>query len=126
MSEKLEIKTLKLQIIQDLKNSDWEGSLNKFKNKYFCFSRIGSNVWDDYKWTIEVKINEFNNPKINLSDIMPEWHFLLLRWFYVKKSLENSEKRIREKQIVDVSKKFFEKNKDLKRDIKINQLLTNK
>lgn len=120
MSEKLEIKTLKLQIIEDLKNSDWEGGSNRFENKHFCFSKIGSN---DYKWTIEVKINEYNNPKINLSDIMSEWYFLLLRWFYVKKSLENSEKRIRENQIVDVSKKFFEKNKDLKRDIKINKLL---
>jgi hypothetical protein len=112
------IKKLKNQIIYQLKNSDWSPSYHGFKNEYFTFENNG----DD--WWIKISLNKNQLAKeIEVSDIMSQLYFKLLKIFYVNRSLKDHEKRIRIKQISYLSDEFFKYNKSLDRDSKIDDIL---
>jgi hypothetical protein len=119
-----EVKLLRNEIIENLKKSDWEGSEDSFKNKNFEFEYSSL-----YGWSIKIYPNpenrySYNNLKLN--EIISNFHFWFLREFYVKKSLKEFEERKKKSRLILISKEFFEKNPDIKRDQKLNQLLTKK
>jgi hypothetical protein len=115
-----EIESLKKVIIDQLKNGEWKSSYDNFYNKYFKFDNTSSG------WRINVKLNETykDDPEIKLEDIMSIWHFYYLKIFYVNKSMRNSDKRENLKKISEISKKFLDKNKDISRDSKLNEILS--
>jgi hypothetical protein len=113
---------LKKEIICQLKNSDWVVSNHGgFKNEYFKFEYDG----DD--WYILINLGKNGNiqeyKEVKLSDIMSILHFTLIKWIYVNRSLKNSKKREKIKEISDLSNEFFKYNKSIDRDLKINDIL---
>lgn len=84
------IELLRKEIINQLITSDWEPennskSNNKFSNKYFTFSRdFNTGIWS-------IGINH-NYKTIPVSDIMPVIYFHILRFIYVRRSLNKYRK----------------------------------
>lgn len=123
-----EIESLKKVIINQLKNGEWEGYDDNFYNKYFRFNNSNSKGW-----CINVKLNEtylpsnrwasMDDPEIKLKDIMSIWYFYYLKIFYVNKSIRNYDRRKNLKKISEISKKFLDRNKDILRDSKLNEIL---
>lgn len=115
-----EIESLRNVIIDQLKNGEWELGYDSFYNKYFKFDNSSSG------WYVIVKLNEphKDNPHIVLKDIMSIWYFYYLKIFYVNKSIRESDKRKQLKKISEISKKFLDKNKDISRDSKLNEILS--
>lgn len=56
-------------------------------------------------------------------EFIDRFTFWFLRVFYVKRSLRNYEKLKKEAQMAQVSQKLFDKNKNLLRDSKLEQIL---
>ena len=115
-----EIESLRNVIIDQLKNGEWELGYDSFYNKYFKFDNSSSG------WYVIVKLNEQykDNPQIKLKNIMSIWYFYYLKIFYVNKSVRDSDKRKQLKKISEISKKFLDKNKDISRDSKLNEILS--
>ena len=119
-----EVKLLKNEIIENLKKSDWRGDEYSFKNKNFEFEHSHHSGW-----TIRIypnPENRYNYNNLKLNEIISTFHFWFLRKIYVIKSLKEFEERKKQKKLIEISKNFFESNPDIKRDKKLNQLLTKK
>ena len=119
-----EVKLLKNEIIENLKKSDWVGNEHEFKNKNFEFEYSNQNGW-----TIKIYPNpgnRYNYNNLKLNEIISNFHFWFLRKFYVKRALKEFEERKKKSRLIKISKEFFESNPDIKRDQKLNQLLTKK
>jgi len=110
-------KEIKQFIITQMKESDWKiESSNKYSSKHL--------IIDDEEFLLKIPTGYSNsNLKILRKELgINYFHFLyLLR--YVKKSCKLADKRKRDEEISYNWKKFLEKNKDLNRDNKINQII---
>lgn len=113
------IENLRKEVTSQLKNSPWEPGYGRgFFNKHFNF------YTSDNTWWMSLKYDRYNNSdKIKVTEIIPIWKFHFFKFFFVNRSLKNHKKIMREAEIAKYSNNFFEANKDLKRDNKINQIL---
>jgi hypothetical protein len=105
-------------IISQLKNSAWNPSSgNGFSNNYISFGGDG-------KWEFTLRHNKYNSSnRFLVSDFMSPLTFWFLRIFYVKNSLRNYHRLEKEAKLASLSKDFFDRNKDLDRDSKLEQIL---
>lgn len=117
---KIKIKQLRDQIIDQLKNSPWTPSgSDDFYNKHFSFRNNSGG-----HWTIKFNYSEYNSSDyILLKEFLSPIYFFFLRVFYVNPKLRNYEKIKREEELAKMSQKFFNNKKELVRDAKLNQLL---
>lgn len=112
------IENLKKEVTSQLKNSSWEPGDAGFFNKHLYFSISEDN------WHVRLRYDKYSSSsKIKVTEIIPIWKFYLFKFFFVNRSLRNHKKIMRESEIAKCSNMFFEANKDLKRDNKINQIL---
>lgn len=113
------IKTLADQMIYQLSNNSWipNGS-SSFSNKNFRFNKTMNG------WEVVVVYSEYNSSEsYSVEEFISPIQFWFLRTFYVSKTLRNYKKFQKEADLAKVSQKFFEKNKDLLRDSKLEQIL---
>ena len=118
---KLKIKQLRKFIITQLRESNWKGTNDDFHNKYIRFREDSRNGW-----TFHVNFsynNSSNEYKVN--SFLNKLEFWFLRTFYVNQALRNHQKLEKEAQLASLSKKFFDNNKDVLRDNKLDELLNN-
>lgn len=117
----LKLKLLKKEIVRQLINSEWVPTKHRsnytsnidFKNDYFKFEYSGKN-WEIY-------FSEHN--KDYLEKYIPLWKFYILKYLFVNSKLIKS---LRDKEVSEMLSKadrFFEKNKNLHRDVKIDEIL---
>ena len=113
------IKVLTDQMIYQLKNNSWRpNGVYSFSNKNFTFYDTESG------WKVTIIYSQFNSSEsYSISEFISPIHFWFLRKFYVNKNLRNYKKLQKEAELSKVSKKFFENNKDLLRDSKLEQIL---
>jgi hypothetical protein len=115
------ISQLRKFIISQLKTAAWSprsGAIHHgFSNNYISFIKEGD-------WEFYLNFTGYDtSSRYSVSDFISPLTFWFLRMFYVKKSLRNYHKLKKEAQLASVSKKFFDKNKDLDRDSKLDQIL---
>jgi hypothetical protein len=116
---KLKIKQLRKFIITQLKESPWKGTNNDFHNKYFRFRVCGEN------WYVTINYNNSTSNEYKVSNFLNKLEFFFLRTFYVHQALRNHQKLEKEAQLASLSQKFFDNNKDVLRDNKLDELLNN-
>jgi hypothetical protein len=112
------IKILTEQMIYQLRNNSWIPNGSSFSNKNFRFNETTEG------WKVVVIYSEYmSSESYSVDEFISPIHFWFLRTFYVSKTLRNYKKLQKEADLAKVSKKFFEKNKDLLRDSKLEQIL---
>jgi hypothetical protein len=118
---KLKIKQLRKFIISQLKESTWKGSKDDFENKYIRFRK------DSSGWSFRLH-HTYNNTSddYKVSNFLNTFEFWFLRTLYVDRALRNHQKLEKEAKLASLSKKFFDNNKDVLRDNKLDELLNNK
>jgi hypothetical protein len=112
-------------VITQMKEADWEvekfNSFNEYKSKHI---NIQHDTTISQKVTFSIKIpSGYENLKLSRKELginYFRYRFLLKN---VKRSCSLVDKRRREAEISYNWKKFLEKNKDLNRDNKINQII---
>jgi hypothetical protein len=114
-------------VITQMKEADWEvekfNSFNEYKSKHI---NIQHDTTISQKVTFSIKIPSgysYENLKLSRKELginYFRYRFLLKN---VKRSCSLVDKRRREAEISYNWKKFLEKNKDLNRDNKINQII---
>lgn len=120
-------KEIKQFVISQMKEADWEvekyNNLNKYTSNYLSI-RIEFNISQKVSFALKIPSGYSNNELI-LSRKELGINYFQFRWLlrYVKKSCKLVDKRRRESEISRNWKKFLDKNKDLKRDNKINQII---
>ncbi len=119
------LKEIKEFVISQMKEADWEADpsrdLRRYVSKYL---------------NIKIPTNEKKSFTINVPSGYSSRDLVITRkelglnlfhfWYlmrYVKKSCKNVEKRRRDREISNQWNRFLEKNKDLKRDNKLNKIL---
>jgi hypothetical protein len=111
------ISQLRKFVISQLKTAAWSPRSDGFSNNYISFIKDGD-------WEFYLNFTGYDtSSRYSVSDFISPLTFWFLRMFYVKKSLRNYHKLKKEAQLASVSKKFFDKNKDLDRDSKLDQIL---
>ena len=121
-------KEIKQFVITQMKEVDWEvekfDGLNEYKSKHI---NIQQDTTISQKVTFLIKIpnshGSYQNLKLNRKELginYLRYRFLLKG---VKRSCKLVDNRRREAEISRNWKKFLEKNKDLNRDNKINQII---
>jgi len=111
------ISQLRKFVISQLKTAAWSPRSDGFSNNYISFIKDGN-------WKFHLNFTGYDtSSRYSVSDFISPLTFWFLRMFYVKKSLRNYHKLKKEAQLASVSKKFFDKNKDLDRDSKLNEIL---
>lgn len=121
-----EVKSLRRVIIKQLKEGSWTKNVNGFYNDHFFFY-----VSENGSWVITIidksksrnSIRPLDGDKILLKDVLNIYYFHYLRYFFVKKSIKNNNLELKNKKLIEISSKFLSKNKDLCRDVKINEIL---
>jgi hypothetical protein len=119
------LEEIKQFVISQMKESDWESDhsreLQKYVSKYLDIRipSVGKN-----SFTINVPTGYSSRDLvITRKELgLNLFHFWYLMR-YVKKSCKNVEKRRRDREISNQWNRFLEKNKDLKRDTKLNKIL---
>ena len=116
------LKEIKQFAISQMKESDWvyqySTDFMRYESKHIV---IKLNSVD--KTSFNIKIPNGYDLTITRSELgLNAIHFWILMR-YVKKSSKNAEKRKRGKEISSLWGRFLERNKDLKRDNRINQVL---
>jgi hypothetical protein len=112
-------------VITQMKEADWEvekfNSFNEYKSKHI---NIQHDTTISQKVTFSIKIpSGYENLKLSRKELginYFRYRFLLKN---VKRSCSLVDKRRREAEISHNWKRFLEKNKDLNRDNKINQII---
>lgn len=114
-------KEIKQFVINQMKESDWEVEkyLNKYTSKHLTIN-IESNIRQKVDFVLKIPYGELilSRKELGINYFQFCW---LLR--YVKKSCKLVDKRKRDAEISYNWKRFLDKNKDLKRDNKINQII---
>jgi len=119
------LKEIKEFVISQMKEADWEADpsrdLRKYVSKY-----LDIKIPSTEKKTFTIKVPSgysSSNLIITRKELgLNLFHFWYLMR-YVKKSCKNVEKRRRDREISNQWNRFLEKNKDLKRNNRINQVL---
>ena len=117
---KLKIKQLRKFIISQLKESTWQGSSRNFYNKCLRFSGGGDTWYVSMKYTNNTSSNEYK-----VTNFLGKFEFWFLRTFFVSRALKNYQKLQKEAELANLSQKFFDNNKDVLRDNKLDELLNN-
>jgi hypothetical protein len=120
-------KEIKQFVIFQMKEADWNleflNNSNEYKSKHI---NIQHDTTISQKVTFSIKIpSGYSYENLKLSRKELGINYFYFRWLLgsVKKSCSLVDKRKREQEISRNWKKFLERNKDLKRDNRINQLL---
>jgi hypothetical protein len=120
-------KEIRQFVITQLKEADWEGEKfndsNEYKSKHI---NIQHDTTISQKVTFSIKIpSGYSYENLKLSRKELGINYFYFRWLLgsVKKSCSLVDKRRREAEISRNWKRFLEKNKDLNRDNKINQII---
>lgn len=121
-------KEIKQFVISQMKEADWEvekfNNLNQYKSKHI---NINHDTTIGQKITFSIKVptgfSGYNELRVTRKELGINYFYY--RWLLknVKNSCRLVDKRKRESEINWHWKKFLEKNKDLKRDNRINQVL---
>ncbi len=121
------LKEIKEFVISQMRNADWEvekfNDSNQYKSKHIS---IEHDTTISQKITFLIKIPTgygFSEFKITRKEL--KINYFYYRWLLgkVKESCNLVDKRMRESEIAFNWNKFLEKNKDLKRDTKLNKIL---
>lgn len=110
-----EILRLRSEFINQCKNGIWEKSKweDWYENEYFKFSR------KDWK----IKIKCINNEEISISEICISKLRMIILFSSIKEAVKNRQKKERKIKVQNITKKFFEKNKNLRRDSLIEEII---
>ena len=118
-------KEIKQFVISQMKEADWDleflNNSNEYKSKHI---NIQHDTTISQKVTFSIKIpSGYANLKLSRKELGINYFYF--RWLLgsVKKSCSLVDKRKREQEISRNWKKFLERNKDLRRDNRINQVL---
>lgn len=120
-------KEIKQFVISQMKEADWEvekyNDLNKYTSKHLTIN-LESNIRQKVDFVLKIPIG-YSNSDLKLSRKELGINYFQFRWLlrYVKKSCKLVDRRRREAEISRNWKRFLEKNKDIKRDNKINQII---
>ena len=117
-------KEIKQFVISQMKEADWSGEkvdgFNEYKSKHI-------NILHSQRVTFIIKIPNSvyisDNLRLNRGELGINYFYYRYLLRIVKKSCSLVDKRKREQEISENWNKFLEKNKDLKRDNRINQVL---
>jgi hypothetical protein len=109
------IKELRSEFINQCKNGIWKKSRwdDFYANQYFKFYRKD--------WKIEIK--NIENSEIKISELKISKLKMIFLFFFIKKSVRNKEKNIRKEKVQNITQEFFIKNKDLRRENRINEII---
>jgi hypothetical protein len=117
-------KEIKQFVITQMKEADWE--IEKYLNKYTSKHLINfeSNIRQKVDFVLKIPTG-YNNSDLKISRKELGINYFQFRWLLssVKKSCKLVDKRRRDAEISRNWKKFLDKNRDLKRDHKINQII---
>lgn len=120
------LKEIKQFVISQMKEADWcveKGEINEYKSKHINIlheTDIAQRV------TFIIKVPGYyssENIRLNRKELGINYFYYRYLLRIVKKSCSLVDKRRREQEISISWNKFLEKNKDLKRDNRINQVL---
>lgn len=119
------LKEIKEFVVSLMKESDWESDHSRDLIKYNS-KHIVIKIPNTGKMNFNIKVpGGYSNDDINIKrkelglNLIHFW--ILMR--YVKNSSKNVEKRKREKEITYQWNRFLERNKDLRRNNKLNKIL---
>jgi hypothetical protein len=109
------IKELRSEFINQCKNGIWKKNRwdDFYANQYFKFY-----IKD---WKIEIK--NIENSEIKISELKISKLKMIFLFFFIKKSVRNKEKNIRKEKVQNITQEFFIKNKDLRRENRINEII---
>ena len=120
-------KEIKQFVINQMKEADWVveefNSFNEYKSKYINIQHT-TDITQNVIFTIKIPSGySFENLKLDRKELTI--NYFEFRWFlrYVKKSCKLVDKRRRDAEISYNWNRFLEKNKDLNRDNKVNQII---
>ena len=107
-------------MVIQLKSSVWTPSNdNGFYNTHFTFYKATGG-----EWQVKIRYDSYyDSSYIQVSEFINSFYFWYLRRFYVNRLIRNHKVFEKEANLAIVSEKFFQKNKDLSRDAKLDQLL---
>jgi hypothetical protein len=116
-------KEIKQFVITQMKEADWEIEkyLNKYTSKHLTIN-FESNIRQKVDFVLKIPTG-YNNSDLKISRKELGINYFQFRWLLssVKKSCKLVDKRRRDAE--RNWKKFLDKNRDLKRDHKINQII---
>jgi hypothetical protein len=119
------LKEIKEFVISQMKESDWESDHSRDLIKYNS-KHIVIKIPNAGRMSFNIKVpGAYSNDDINIKRKelgLNLIHFWILM-IYVKNSSKNVEERKREKEITYQWNRFLERNKDLRRDNKLNKIL---
>jgi hypothetical protein len=122
------LKEIKQFVISQMNEADWEvekfNQINQYKSKHINIYHDTS-ISQNITFAIKIPSGYGNHQDLKLTrrELGLNYFYCRLLLVSVKKSCKRADKRKRESEIDWHWKKFLEKNKDLKRDNKINQVL---
>lgn len=118
-------KEIKQFVINQMKEADWEVEkyLNKYTSKHLTIN-LEPNISQKVDFVLKIP-SGYSTNDLKLSRKELGINYFQFRWLlrYVKKSCKLVDKRRRDAEISYNWKRFLDKNKDLKRDNKINQII---
>lgn len=120
-------KEIKQFVISQMKGADWEvenlNNLNKYTSKHLIINHK-TDIGQKVIFAIRIPTG-YSTYDLTISRKELGINYFQFRWLLrsVKKSCKLVDKRRRDAEISRNWKKFLDKNKDLKRDTKINQII---
>lgn len=120
-------KEIKQFVLSQMKESDWDietyNDADIYKSKYIDI-RLETTITQKVKFILKIP-SGYSINELRLSRKELGINYFQFRWFLrnVKKSCKLVDKRRRDAEIARNWNKFLEKNKELKRDNKINQII---
>lgn len=120
-------KEIKQFVLSQMKESDWDietyNDADIYKSKYIDI-RLETTITQKVKFILKIP-SGYSINELRLSRKELGINYFQFRWFLrnVKKSCKLVDKRRRDAEISRNWNKFLEKNKELKRDNKINQII---
>lgn len=109
---KQKIKEIKSLFIKQCRSGDWREQSDDYVNEYFSVE-LGS--------TNYIKVDSVGRVEPSYFGISKFFFFILT--LMIKINARNYKKNINIKYAADVSDKFFQKHKELKRDSKLDKIL---
>ena len=110
-----EILRLRSEFINQCKNGVWKKSKweDWYENEYFKFSRKD--------WKIQIKC--IDNEEIGISEIGLSKLRMIILFSFIKEAVKNRQKKERRIKVQNITSQFFEKNKNLRRDSRIEEII---
>lgn len=121
-------KEIRQFVITQMKEANWEvenfNNLNKYTSKHLTINHY-TTINQGVDFLIKIPSGTYSSTDLKINRKELGINLLHFRWLLilVKRSVKLSDKRKREAELSRNWKKFLEKNKDIKRDNKINQII---